>query len=100
MHMHCVQLYTAIVVSSLLYGYDTWPMTVANRRRLEAAHHKWLKRILHLSWNDKIKNKSIRYTLQDGAGGYGGTLLGQKDKSGYRPRISHGQREKSQPDIA
>jgi len=31
-------------------------MTVVNRRRLEATHHKWL----HVSCHDKITNKSIR----------------------------------------
>ena len=35
-------------------------MTVANRKRLEVAHHRWLRRILHVSWHDKITNKSIR----------------------------------------
>src|SRR6218665_960495 len=35
-------------------------MTVANRKRLEAAHHRWLRRILHVSWRDKITNKGIR----------------------------------------
>src|SRR6218665_1461920 len=50
----------AIVESTLLYGSETWTMTVANRKRLEAAHHRWLRRILHVSWRDKITNKSIR----------------------------------------
>lgn len=45
-----IQLYNAIVVSTLLYGSET----VANRRRLEAANHRWLRRILH------VPNKSIR----------------------------------------
>src|SRR6218665_1559346 len=36
------------------------PMTVANMKRLEAAHHRWLRRILHVSWRYKITNKSIR----------------------------------------
>jgi|SRR6218665_572434 len=53
-------IYTAIVVSTLLYGSETWPMTVANRKRLEAARHRWLRRILHVSWRNKITNKSIR----------------------------------------
>jgi len=35
-------------------------MTVSNRKRLEAAHHRWLRRILHVSWREKITNKSIR----------------------------------------
>jgi hypothetical protein len=35
-------------------------MTVANGKRLEAAHHRYMRRILHISWRDKITNKSIR----------------------------------------
>jgi len=34
-------------------------MTVTNRRRLEAAHHKWPRRTRHVSWRDKITNKHI-----------------------------------------
>src|SRR6218665_1733508 len=47
-----IRLYNAIVESTLLYGSETWPMTVAR--------HRWLRRILHVSWRDKITNKSIR----------------------------------------
>ena len=39
---------------------ETWPITVAYGRRLEAAHHRWLRRILHVTWRDKIPNKIIR----------------------------------------
>ena len=52
--------YYAIVVSTLSQASDTWPMPVANRRRLKVAHHRWLRRILHVSWRDNITNKSIR----------------------------------------
>ena len=31
--------YKAIVVSTLLYGSETFVMTGSNRKRLEAAHH-------------------------------------------------------------
>src|SRR6218665_899128 len=55
-----VRLYESIVLSTLLYGAETWPITVANGRRLEAAHHRWLRRILHVTWRDKILNKIIR----------------------------------------
>jgi len=55
-----VRLYESIVLSTLLYEAETWPITVANGRRLEAAHHRWLRRILHVTWRDKITNKVIR----------------------------------------
>jgi len=35
-----IRLHNDIVVSTLLYGSKTWPMTVANKKRLEAAHHR------------------------------------------------------------
>ena len=34
-------------------------MTVANRKRLQAAHLRWLRRILRISWRDKITNKIV-----------------------------------------
>src|SRR6218665_3390804 len=58
-----VRLYESIVLSTLLYGAETWPITVANGRRLEAAHLDWrrrLRRILHVTWRDKNTNKIIR----------------------------------------
>src|SRR6218665_117688 len=55
-----VRLYESIVLSTLLYGAETWPITVANGRRLGAAHHRWLRRILNVTWRDKIPNKTIR----------------------------------------
>src|SRR3984885_2110199 len=55
-----IRLYEAVVVSTLLYGAETWPMSVVNGKRLEAAHHRWLRRILHVSWRDKVKNDTIR----------------------------------------
>src|SRR6218665_3685758 len=59
----------SIVLSALLYGAKTWPITVANGRRLEAEHHRWLRIILHVTWRDKITNKIIRErTRQDELG--------------------------------
>ena len=52
-----IRLYNAIVVSILLYGSETWPMTVANRKRLEAAHHRWLRKIIHVAWHKKSQRK-------------------------------------------
>src|SRR6218665_4104195 len=52
-----VRLYESIVLSTLLYGVKTWPITVANGRRLEAAHHRWLRRILHVTWRDKYQTR-------------------------------------------
>jgi hypothetical protein len=55
-----IRLYDSLVLSALLYGAETWPMTVANMKRLEAAHHKWQRKILGVIWKDKISNEKIR----------------------------------------
>ena len=43
-----------------MYRVETWPVTVANMKRLEAAHHKWQWRILGVTWKDMITNDKIR----------------------------------------
>ena len=55
-----IRLYEALVMSILLYGAETWPMTVANMKRLEAAHHRWQRKILGIIWKDKITNEEVR----------------------------------------
>jgi len=41
-----IRLYEALVFSALLYGAETWPMNVINTKKLEAAHHRWQRKIL------------------------------------------------------
>jgi len=35
-------------------------------RKLEAAHHRWLKNILHTSWRDKVTTVKVRELAQQG----------------------------------
>jgi len=55
-----VQLYNSLVLAVLLHGAETWPMTKSTTRKLEAAHHRWLKKILQISWKDKVTNEKVR----------------------------------------
>jgi len=59
-----IRLYESLVMSTLLYAAETWPMTVANMKKLEAAHHKWQRKILGVSWRDMITNEEIRRRAQ------------------------------------
>ena len=36
-----IRLYESLVLFTLRYDAETWSMTVANMKRLEAAHHRW-----------------------------------------------------------
>jgi len=47
-----IRLYESFVLATLRYVSETWSMTVTvtNNKKLEAAHHKWLGRILGITW--------------------------------------------------
>jgi len=54
------RLYEAIILSTHLYGADVWPLTATLTKRLDAAHHRWHRSILGISWEDRITNVKIR----------------------------------------
>lgn len=65
-------------------------MTVANRRRLEVAHHMGLRRILSLA----RQNYKQKHKVEDGTEGYREVREHHQEKKikGARPRVSHGQK--------
>ena len=54
------RLYEAIILSTLLYGADVWPLTATLTKSLDAAHHRWHRSILGISWKDRITNVVVR----------------------------------------
>jgi len=34
-------------------------MKKANKRKLEAAHHRWLRIIVHISWKNMVSNEKV-----------------------------------------
>ena len=55
-----VKLYESLVISTLLYGAELWPLPVTHMKKLEAAHHKFQQRLLGITWEDKVRNEEIR----------------------------------------
>ena len=51
---------SAIILSTLLYGADVWPLTATLTKSLDAAHHRWQRSILGISWKDRITNVEVR----------------------------------------
>jgi len=37
-----------------------WPLTIPQKKKLDAAHHKFQRRLLGITWNDKVCNENIR----------------------------------------
>jgi len=55
-----MRLYEAIVLSTLLYSAEVWPLTATLTKRLNAAHHRWQRSILGISWKDRVTNEEVR----------------------------------------
>ena len=52
-------VYNACVISTLLYGSDTWTTYARQERRLSTFHLRSIRRILGISWQDKVTNADV-----------------------------------------
>ena len=43
-----------------MYSAELWPLTVTLSKKLEAAHHRWMRGILGITWRDKVTKEEIR----------------------------------------
>ena len=53
------QVYQACVLSTLLYGSESWTLYTRQERRLNTFHLRCLRRILGISWQDHIPNSEV-----------------------------------------
>ena len=42
------------------YTAEVWPLTATLTKRLNAAHHRWQRSILGISWKDRVTNEEVR----------------------------------------
>ena len=54
-----IRVYTACVLSTLLYCSESWPTYSRQERRLNSFHFRCLRSILGISWYDRVPNTSI-----------------------------------------
>ena len=55
-----LRIYSAIVISTLLYAAETWATTLTEERRLDAFDTRCLRRILRVRWYHRVRNTEIR----------------------------------------
>jgi hypothetical protein len=55
-----LNIYNALIKSSLLYGSETWRLAENNKRRVEATEMDALRRFSRISRKDGIRNVTIR----------------------------------------
>ena len=54
-----IRVLKAYVWSVLLYGCECWKITKEAERRLEAAEMWFLRRMMNISWKDKVSNEKV-----------------------------------------
>ena len=54
-----VSVYCAVVLSSLLYGCETWTIYRRHVPMLDQFHMKCLPRIAHIKWEDRVPNTVV-----------------------------------------
>jgi len=55
-----LNIFNALIKSSLLYGSETWRLTENNKRRVEATETDALRRSSRISRKERIRNVTIR----------------------------------------
>jgi len=58
-----LNIYNALIESSLLYGSETWRLTENNKRRVEATEMETLRRSSRISRKERIRNVTIRQQI-------------------------------------
>lgn len=53
------RVYTACVLSTLLYGSEAWPSYAKEESRLNSFHLRCLRKILGITWKDEVANAEV-----------------------------------------
>ncbi|GFN92963.1 hypothetical protein PoB_001946900 [Plakobranchus ocellatus] len=54
-----IQVYRAVVLTTLLYGSETWVTYISHIRLLERLHQRCLRTILQIHWSDLVTNVEV-----------------------------------------
>ena len=54
-----LQVYRSCVLSTLLYGSESWPTYTRQEKRLNGFHLRCLRRLLQIKWQDRVSNTNV-----------------------------------------
>ena len=57
-----LMFYKGLVLPILLHGAESWPLTDAQTKRLDTFHHRCLRQILRVRWEQHISNEQLLAT--------------------------------------
>ena len=58
-----MKLYRSNVITSLMYGSEAWQLTEGQEAKINTFDYTCLRKILKISWKDKVTNEEIRRTV-------------------------------------
>ena len=70
-----IRLMRFLVVSVLLYAYETWTLSSDTQKKLPAPEIWCFRKLLGISYKDQITNDTVRDTIRQAIGPYDDTLL-------------------------
>ena len=70
-----IRLMRFLVVSVLLYAYETWTLRSDTQKRLPATEIWCFRKLLGVSYKDQITNDAVRDTIRQAIGPYDDILL-------------------------
>ena len=63
-----IKLYKTLVLSTLLYGRESWTLTADSTKRIQAFENKCYRRMLGISWKDRKTNEFVQRGIKARAG--------------------------------
>ena len=52
-------VYNACILSTLLYGAETWITYAHQLKRLQSSHTRLLRKVIGIKWQDKVTNLEV-----------------------------------------
>ena len=65
-----VRLMRTLIISILLYACETWTLTIELQRRIKAVEMRCYRRLLHISYKDRITNEIVCKKIRTAIGPY------------------------------
>lgn len=54
-----IKVYKAVVLTSLLYGCETWTLYRKQLKKLEQFHQRFLRSIMGIKWQDRVTDLEV-----------------------------------------
>ena len=84
-----VKLMRMLILSTFLYACESWTLTAEIKRRIQALEMRCYRRLLNISYKDRVMNEAVRNRIQNAIGVHDDLLsMVKKWKLGWYGHIS------------